>query len=338
MKIFIYQTKSASEESVADLVQLLPQVPALRNKEAAIVGDFTALNLDGLNPADSLIVIPGGFAMFMLYEAKKPSVFTELAIQKYNFLGICAGGFLGTNQGVVLKREHSPLGYDVVFQPENAYCSSQPPFTFRMQEVMSNTTELGMNNPYIDDYDVVGPFRPNDEDYRQYKIDDLSAKLIKPYAVQLTAYGKSLSQLFIHGCGFTQNHKADSATHSAVLANYNFSVKFIPEKSRAVRTLFQREPALSHFNIAPRPITLDAPPAIIANFANEKRGNVLLTGVHIEASVANSKLLGFFSPEKKQATAFALESESYAHLVAQQVDNLAHAVQVLDDTFKHKPN
>lgn len=260
--VFIYDGRGVYSESGMDLKELFSthQIfhhPVIREC------DFN-INFDGLNSRPTFVV-PGGSAGVIggtLIGAKpEHKAINNIKAKfgdKFNYVGICAGAFIGTDSAEVYN-----LG-SVENSAEDAVQS--PKF--------NNTSllDIGMNIGVMPDYKAIGPFYPHGKRANE------SSTYFVPHRVKLTfQFGTTAihPQLYVAGPGFVRtNNVTDQRTETVAIYS---------DQNRYV-----------FFNGQHHKNEIENMPAIIRRIASKKEGGRFLSGTHIESCVPNSKVLSDF--------------------------------------------
>jgi hypothetical protein len=111
-KIFIYEDNYSAYFSIPDLRELFSTTEIFPSKPDIYVGSYD-FNTDGL--VDPLFVIPGGTTYSMAKEVvPQMSAIRSQIGEKFDFLGICAGGFLATGEADLFSTKHNFDPYVVI--------------------------------------------------------------------------------------------------------------------------------------------------------------------------------------------------------------------------------
>jgi glutamine amidotransferase-like uncharacterized protein len=295
-KVFIYQDSNTAYLSIPDLKELLSTTEIFSSAPDISIGSFN-FNMDGLiNP---LFVIPGGSAICMGAEVLKQMNAIRSAMgEKYDFLGICAGGFLAT--------ESADL-FQTPFKRSSDVEMLIPQWLGSFAEHNLDINSYAYSLKLFPDYKSVGPFYPNDS---QMHFD--TAKTYVPHRVSLLVPGsqRRLEQLYMLGPAFVPTGCAGEK--SEVVATYpdeNYMFRYGRGDHR-----FFRKPA-----------------AILAKPATDKHGARLISSTHIETCVKGSKLLAACNEDS--AINIALPEDDYRKLITQQEETQTEVVSLLKRTF-----
>jgi glutamine amidotransferase-like uncharacterized protein len=208
----------------------------------------------------------------------------------FNYVGVCAGGFLGANQADLFITSHFLNKADKLEAPifHDTYSNNEDPPTFNL----------------VPDYKAVGSFYPNDN----YQLCPTYSTYI-PYRVNLslTENGRDFSQLYVGGPLFSP---IKNTGQSSIVATY------IERKSYVFPYVSYVFPPGEKYKMITTYKTITNPAAIIAKPSSENTGAVLLSGTHIETCVRNSQLLTFFKTCGMHHA--ALKDQEYDAFVSEQ--------------------
>jgi glutamine amidotransferase-like uncharacterized protein len=285
-KIFIYYDKN-SAQSIDDLNELLSTAEIFPTKSDVRVSTF---------------VIPGGNSTMMGDEiAAQMKTIKALFGERFNFLGVCAGGLLGAETADIYKLNYRQIVYGLYDLPSYNYSYKE--------RLYLGDQNFDFNLRLEKDYKAVGPFYPNTS------FLDTQTQQYMPYCVNVSIGNtdKKLAQLYVAGPAFVPQdyEKQDSTTQ--VLAKYNAYTSIILSKNGTL----ERHPRDSA--------------AIIATRATETRGGCMLTGTHIEACVKDSKMLKGF--ETKETYSPGLFKRDLETLRNQREETQAEVVKMMKATF-----
>jgi glutamine amidotransferase-like uncharacterized protein len=186
-KVFIYNGNGASQESVEDLVTLLSTKTIFPDGVDISRSDFNSQSFYGLS--HPTFVVPGGSAITIAaYIADPLTEIESIFSYQFNYIGICAGAFIGTTNADI---------FDI----------SKQPASFAL-----TTRDAGFENGILDTFKAVGPFAPCAENPRP-------SLFFTPYRVTLSIGSQQQSQLYIDGPGFIPTRPTSSSEE--VLATYN---------------------------------------------------------------------------------------------------------------------
>ncbi len=296
-KIFIYEDKYSAEYSLPDLKTLFSTTEIFSSRpDISFYGSYT-FNMDGL--VDPLFVIPGGLTYMMVSGGvAQMSLIRAKLGDKFDYLGICAGGMLATGAADLFTTNHQWDPHKVV---------QNPSYIGTLEDYSTVPRGRPCNVNLFPDFKAIGAFYPN---YSRFMVN--TTKSFVPYRVTLDlSGGRKLDQLYILGPAFIPT---DTTTE---------------EKSEIVATyeghshVFEYAPTVRKF--------FDYPPAIVAKRATETRGARMITGTHIETCVKGSVLLGMC--EKDNDITVGLPSDDFKKLVEQQEDTQKEVVGMLRRTF-----
>jgi glutamine amidotransferase-like uncharacterized protein len=292
--VFIYNGIGSAQESVADLNELFTSENIFSCKPDISISDFN-FNIAGL--AFPTFIVPGGSTTSIGYDLKPTigNINSQLK-GKFNYVGVCAGAFIGTNDAYLFSTKHIPgnnSNYDY-------YGLSEP-------ALLHTTKERFANLDLISDYNACGSFYPNNS----YAIKSDPSKTYQPYCVNISfsQYNEVLPQLYVAGPGFFPLKKMHKT--SEVVASYQ------DEKSYT----------FPHSNI----MSVNSFPAIIRRKSQSDKGGVFLSGPHIEACVSNSKMLRFFKSSSPQNS--ALDELDYNRLIDTSQKTLETVESLLKETL-----
>lgn len=293
-KVFIYNGLGTSGESASDLKQLLENDSLSIGHPDVTFSDYN-FNSSGLNAYKTTFVIPGGSTTIIGSVLKnKFQGFNESIGAHYDYIGICAGGFAGVTDAELFIPSHK-------IRPDYQY---EDPMYF------ASTRDANANISLSTDYKAIGPFYPT------AKISEIKAnKLFVPHAVELNLMGTvhPLTALYVSGPAFTTS---SSQTMNYVIADYQLdhpvTFKFNKNKTEHYTKLH----------------------SIVCSQRTEQHGMRLFSGVHLEASVENSKLLKVFDQEGPKHA--RLEADEYEKLIKTQPESHATAETILRKAFQKK--
>lgn len=297
-KIFIYADKHTADLSLPDIKTLFSTTDIFSSRADLYFFGNNTFNTDGL--VDPLLVIPGGltFGMAKGVMAQMQMIRSNLG-EKFDYLGICAGGMLATGSTDLFYTPHKWHAYKITQYPQ--YISP-----------LADCTDIPNGQPsnlnLFPDYQALGAFYPN---FSRFMVN--TEKSFVPYRVTLDLAGsnRKLNQLFISGPSFIQTD-AQVEDKSEIIATYE-GRSHVFDYSRNGQKFFDR------------------PPAILAQRATDTHGARMIAGTHIETCVKNSNLLA--ACEKDNKYSVALPSEDYEKLVAHQEETQAEVVALLRRTF-----
>jgi glutamine amidotransferase-like uncharacterized protein len=329
-KVFIYNGPATSSASVDDLKDLFTD-NAVVNKADICVSDLNH-NFSGLNPKkdSATLVMPGGGMLSMSWALsdEQRKTLSSMNASGFNYLGVCAGAYMGTTTGCVFYDEFKKQPV-VLAEPLGASSSSSkartssfaPPTLALRTEAHAQRSNLN----FIDDHVAIGPFVPVVETYQDVAEATLHGKQYIPFCVDLeTSDNQNLPQLYVGGCGLLPTTQK---TNTEVIARYptnntyqfNYSETFSLTQNKASNIV-------EHTSL----------PAIIfrkREVDRSDRGSVILAGTHIEACVKNSKLLTFFKPGNQSKTTMNLSDEDYNKLQKSQGNAQKTMVALLNAAF-----
>ncbi len=193
-KVFIYNGEGTNPESVNDLKELFSSDNIFSTHPDISLCNFK-FNPIGLSTPT--FVVPGG-STTVIGRFVKPELsrFREIFEEDYNFVGVCAGAFIATENADLF----------ITHKIDNSSTLLPPSYLF-------STPALQANINIIDDYQAVGSFYPNDS----YLHDQPKCNM--PYRVSLlTEKKQTFSQLYLAGPGFFSSRQTNS--QSEVVATY----------------------------------------------------------------------------------------------------------------------
>jgi glutamine amidotransferase-like uncharacterized protein len=300
-KIFIYQNdRTTSPQSIADIIKLFSMGNVFPVCSDIRLGNFQ-FNVTGLiNP---LFVIPGGGTIQMGCDIKTALCRIDWELKKqYDFLGICAGGFLATKTANILLASHERNADGSFQDPRYAYTLESPHL------LADPKYSLPYNLDLITDHKAVGPFYPNNQHLSS------QTEQFTPYLTKLRlSDSRIFSQLYVAGPAFIPPEFPEEKPSSQVVATYadNSYYKFFQQNG------VQR----FHFS----------PAAIISKKATATQGACLITGTHIEACVPDSKMLEAF--RKRDYLIAPLDEKSFSQLETEREDTQKIVEEMLRVTF-----
>lgn len=313
-KVFIYSGRGHFPESSADLKMLFENGTIFDHVDVRF-SDFTD-NFDGLNAAtDNLtLVFPGGNAHQMYFGIKThTSKLSGLLVSGWNYVGVCAGGYLAAQQTELFK-----TAYEL---NDAAYHNGfSPPI------LIGKLPSLAV----CQDYDALGPFYPNTTEYllRIYsgelapiQEDMGSTNICKPYCVNLNLHNQQkLPALYVDGCAFER--RVGTINQHSVFASYPDRYSFLSREKAAYKS-FDSMPAVIH-----RKATRNH---------DQIQGGVVASGIHFESYVENSRVLNLFAnpptPPNKKCGSFALSQGSLKQLRAARIEAESHFSHLLRQTL-----
>lgn len=197
--------------------------------------------------------------------------------------------------------------YAAVFQAELYSCSHRiingslelPEYGYNTQDYQADLALCRRN--------AIGPFYPNDS-----YLNNRNRALYMPYCINVIINGISYPQLYVGGCGFKVAWSASEPTKDVGVYG-----------DRNQYTFFKRGHRVTHNSLA----------AIVQRKRHGTRGPLLLSGVHLEAGVPNSRLLAAFRSNNPSEYCVALSSKDYAELQQARPKNLEMAKDLLRNTF-----
>lgn len=299
-KIFIYNGYGADSSSAEDVKTLFSSGNIFSSCDILLT-DFTQ-NFDGISSTDNhTVIFAGGNASLILdsIAAKAKTNIQSLQLAGSHYVGICAGAFIATEQADVFKTPYKC----------KYYCPYPAPI------YLGDFGRLKNAVPSVcSDYKAIGPFYPNsfyypgriciDKDITEKEVED--SLTLKPYCVELALPQKQyLSSLYVAGCGFASTRESKSFE---ILGTFPKSIDFsYPNDFREEKNF----------------------PAIIQKKSDKekKNGAVLLSGTHIETTVADSKFLSFFA--KKATGVIPLKEKEIAVLKNNQNDGYEIVSKIL---------
>jgi glutamine amidotransferase-like uncharacterized protein len=297
-KIFIYYDKD-SAQSIDDLNELLSTAEIFPTKSDVRICTFNQINFDGLtNPT---FVIPGGNSTLMGGEiAEQMKTIKALFGERFNFLGVCAGGFLGTETADIYQLSYRQIVYMLYDEPKYNYSYKE--------HLHLGDQNYDFNLRLVKDYKSVGPFYPN------LSFIDTQPQQYMPYCVNVSIGNtdKKLAQLYVAGPAFVP-HDAKQDSTTQVLARYYAYDSLMFGKNGTLER-YPRDSA-----------------AIIAKRATETSGGCMLTATHIEACVKDSKMLKAF--ETKSEYSPGLFKRDLETLRNQAEETQAEVVKMMKATF-----
>jgi glutamine amidotransferase-like uncharacterized protein len=300
-KVFILEKPHRTGEyCVADLKTLLSSRTIFPAGVDVVTTDFKNMNTDGLEQAT--FAIPGGSSI-RIREFAKP-IFSTQFKEKYNFIGICAGGFLAPKSADCFRLHQKRDIWD------NLYSWPEYEFSFSDNEEYNNG-----NLNLIKDYSAIGPFEPD------YTYLGTANKSYMPYCLELPLTQKPqkvLRQLYIAGPGFIPIAGAEEKYPCEVAATYKgkeYFMFFYPDRETEV---------VIHPSLA----------AIISSPANETRGARFLSGTHIEACVEDSILLKNVKDESKDTV--GVPKAKYDDFLEHREETYNETVEILGNLFRPK--
>jgi glutamine amidotransferase-like uncharacterized protein len=293
-KVFLYNHSSTDELCRNDLKEFLIQGNIFSRLDIC-ESDFS-FNPDGLiKGGNPTLVIPGGSAIAMKTGLNETlGQFDPSLLDHCNILGVCAGGFTATSSAL-LCLTNTPTSL-----------LKHPEYVYTMGKGYTLT-----NFHVTKDFEAVGPIIPN-ASFRQRRFSELKDKALLPYKVEINLSGrtKQLSQLYLSGPGFFQTHAHPSCEVAATYADQeSYTIDFPGAAPRVYTQL----------------------PAIIKRKTSAEHAGIYLSGIHIEATLPGSKLLGFFTPTATQTN---MESAEHTALCKTQEDSFTHFIAELKDTFR----
>lgn len=271
-KIFVLSTKTGPA-STADCTTLFQQW--FPNSDVKL-DDFTS-NFSGLSWSDQpIFVVPGGGAVAMLMHLNEQWSHIQDQASGYHLFGACALAYMASDSQVF----HND--YKV------HYGQLEPP---RCTGPLAGGDSLSIFSGVT----AYGPFHPDHSyglrmSYREFTQQQLWAASLRPYStsVKFTSTGKALKQLFVEGAGFVKTSARCDAEFSAYHVqspHYDFWLK-------------SDNPWQNPIGYKKR-IQSEDFAAMATRKANpdKQRGGVVISCFHPEASVKDSRMLSYFSPE-----------------------------------------
>jgi glutamine amidotransferase-like uncharacterized protein len=167
-------------------------------------------------------------------------------------------------------------------------------------------SDISANLNLISDYKSVGPFFPNDKE------KELKKDIAHSATLNLESIQKKLPFLYVSGPGFF-NTKKGARSSTEVVATYADceSYAFAYEEQREEITSLA---------------------AIVRKRQEKNQGSVLLSGVHIEACVKDSKFLRLFAESTPEIS--ALKPAEHDQLVEQQEESQQIVETMLRETLR----
>lgn len=269
--ILIYQT-GAVQTSIQDLRTLTETLFFSQQKQSALLWDSNSLpNLEGNNPKQTLIVIPGGSAMSMLsMSPEEKNLLTRQIGWGAHGLYSCAGAYVCTKQFHLLDCR----------LPETIVPS------------YSSTLEA---LDLIQEYESYGPFFPVQPRETRTKEKYLSCDFVKiKYGQQISILPYAAGPMFIP-IRPRLDWKVDVV---ARYADRPFYTICFPDHSDPDNPLNQEVHQIP------------APPAILRKKATVSTGGFFASGPHIEACVPNSRLLAAMQEGDPQHFGLDLSTEN----------------------------
>lgn len=248
--VFVYNGQGVSTECADDLKVFFEESRGIFKEKPTVLNFNAVFNCDGLTCPT--IAVPGG-ATTAEGVRVKPIInsIRKAHAQNFNYVGVCAGGFLGTNEADMFFA--SPI-YDA-----DCVLRKGPSLT----GATMRTAFTGVNLSFIDDYKAIGAFYPHDE------IKIANGEI--PYCVSISLAGTQAvqKQLYCSGPGF-------------------FAVKNKPRLTEVVATFTDRKKYPFYYEDG-RCVELDDLSAVVSKKPDDTHGGVYLSGVHFEAAVPGSK-------------------------------------------------
>lgn len=251
-KVFIYNGTGASKESSQDLATLFRENhTTLFEQQPDIIECDFKFSPNGLHTPT--LVMPGGSVSSICYKVKPSitSIETSTVGKNYNYVGVCAGAYAATSNASLYSARHAPhISNPIVAETTDFMWTFNHELTFN---IVKNFDSIGSFFPYYE-------LKQTDKDYVPYAV-----------SIRTTAQKQLLKSLFVGGCGFISHNDYQNG-NGEVVAHYDDknTYRFKGENSQ-----IQKHVKLSSVvRIAPTDIT----------------GGIVLTGVHLEASVRNSSI------------------------------------------------
>lgn len=307
-KVFIYNGHGHFPESAADLRTLF-ETGSIFDCVDVRYTDLTE-NFSGLDAAtDNLtLVFPGGNAYQMHWSMRdQVSKLSGLLTSGWNYVGVCAGGYLASHQ---IER------YTTAYELNGAAFHngfSPPVFSGGLASLA-----------VCQDFNALGPFYPDTAEYveRIYSgelaaltVSISSSETRKPYCVGLALHNhQRLPALYVDGCAFER--RLDLVQKHTVFASYPKRYSFLNPAGHC--KTFDSMPAILHKKAARDPWSI--------------QGGVVVSGIHFETCVADSRVLNCFSQPPNE-NIFALSSSGQQQLQASRVDAERIYVDLLKDSL-----
>jgi glutamine amidotransferase-like uncharacterized protein len=322
-RILVYSDKNSgvSAESQKDLVEVFVTKKIVEKPEI-MQTDFKE-SWDGIEKEKTkpLVVIPGGaFSQmsFTLGEQKK-KIYDVVQCHGWDLLGICAGAYLGCKEKYISR----PL-----FDTDNLDFFS-PLICDEM--LTKEVSTIGICSEYV----AMGPFYPNGSYQNRmdanpdlfFSLPPLLKGKSVPYNATIVFSDdkkseNALHQLYVGGCGFKKLSSPENKSDFTVVAHYENSVSYRLQLPKDAGRMEAE--------------TIHNFPAIIQRKAKKStEGNVLLSGVHIEA-LPGSKLLGLFLDSGRENVVLEGREAKELSDKAQHNNFDKMILPVLQETFKPK--
>lgn len=277
-KVFIFNNQYVADECAHDVGTFLRDSKVVFAETPDVIEFNAPFNADGLKCPT--FVVPGGSMLTMsdgvldVFTAVRSSTVRE----DFNYIGSCAGAFLGAGNMEVFSR--SP---------------------YYQHFVSSDRSGLSL----IDDYCAIGAFCPVPTD----KMNPATKGEI-PYSVQLNMPGflKPTQQLLVNGPGFFALKDHDPSgpqSDTEVVAYYADKETYDMKFDTRVVSKQRRDQQYHQFMFHQRRL-----PAMLSRKPTETRGGVFLSGTHFYACVENSELLAAFETTSKEAAALPKDAFS----------------------------
>jgi glutamine amidotransferase-like uncharacterized protein len=248
--VFVYNGQGVSKECTDDLKVFFEQSHAVFKERPTVLTFNSVFNTDGLTCPT--LAVPGG-ATTAEGMVVKPIL---AAVRKthganFNYVGVCAGGFLGTDE--------ADMFYASPVEDRQCVLRRGPSLT----GAFMRTAFTGVNLSLIDDYKAIGAFYPLDE--------IVVEKGEVPYCVSISLSGtqKKLKQLYCSGPGFFAAPNKHGLTEVVATYTDRNDYPFYYDDGKCV--------------------TLNSLSAVISKKPDDTHGGVYLSGVHFEAAVPDSK-------------------------------------------------
>jgi len=249
--VLIYNGSGVGPKSRDDLKTLFEAYNIYSSADVRVT-NFSD-NLEGLDPKQTTIVLPGGavYGMGCSLRDHKAKI-KDFFDRGCNGVFICAGAYLATNNADIYRN---------VYTQKNAHEFNPLPYEFNIPE---------MNLNIISDYKAMGPFIPNDAYHALPPTVNLSYNIRKPYCVMLwdEGLGVPFNEIYAGGPGF-KPLSAQAEERYEVLATYC---------DRSSYSFFQPKKPVE---------TIRDMPAMI----RAKDRGLFLSATHIETCVEDSQLL-----------------------------------------------
>lgn len=281
--VLIYNGAGSNKKSVDDLQALFSQ--NIFPRADVRLSDFQHSYSDIDNPT---FVVPGGSTLEMANFFSRTHFWlgVNAYIEKYKYVGICAGGFLGPRDAELYNVTQAHQDETGLQAP--TYSSSLPNPTFKTASITNN-------------YKAIGPFYPTGECEKE-------VTSFFPYCVSLSFVNSSLlgkreepikeiTQLYLQGPGFIALNEAEKK-ETEVIAYY---------KTARNIAFFKADEGKKEY--------ADLPAIVRGHSAH---GAWFLAGTHIETCVKNSEMLAELhkvDPEKHALLQCTQNREVIEHLL-----------------------